>query len=336
MKKNNHPWRVATANTLSIRAKAAPGQLIPWLPSAALIKSVLAHDSEEDRYVNDRTATLLDVTPPKSWYGDASVALSVDVKIASASLVRNESELFRISSADPELTTAVAERLVMTTVAQATVLALADAREGVRRVMTRVGEPNAVIASADSIVMMCRTPEQEFAASVVLNQRPTTVHGAMYANTSLGKRVIFGSSIIDASESDIAAAALTHGETLIWLSRNEHDFTYVLSQKTCVPCVPRDRDVTLATRHAAGRGDCKLRDLKSRYAFISSSPSDAKQSFSSIVSVGLCPIEAIVVLDFGCQPMSVAITTSVSDETLVGLDDLETLDHETSTRLLLS
>lgn len=341
MKRTYRSYAVeASANKLILKIRIPQYMHVPWIPSRTLISQILVAPTEEEMLLQCDVLTYLKQHQPTRWLKYAQHKhFPIKIKVAQPSLVSNGDPLFELESEDRELLTDVAEWIVESTAAQATIMALSDIRETVRRVMTRAGEADPLIMSANSCVMSCRNSEQEFAAAIVFNQAPLTIDGilAIDSPSVYGRSSIIASSTIAQESAAEQLAKISNHDILLWMTHSEREFEHVFKNTKCTPVIPQYRDVTYIAKHINKKNACGLKSISKQYAFYAVNPFDAKQGFKNVVDViACCPTECIAVVDFACKPLMFdAVSDNATDTTkLVDVNDVVTINHDSFTKLL--
>lgn len=330
----------AFANRLVLKIKAPQHVHVPWIPSRTLISQLLLAPTEEEIMLQCDVAAYLKQHQPTRWLRyTQNKQLPITIKIAQPSLVSNGDALFMLESEDKELLTDVADWIIDSTTAQATVMALSDIRETVRRVMTRAGESEPLSMSANSCIMSCRNAEQEFAAALVFNQAPSTIDGILSIDSQsvYGRTAIIMSSAVGQESAAEQFSKTSNHDISLWMTHSEKEFDYVFKNTKCTPVVPQHRDVTYIIKYINKKHACGLKSTGKQYAFYAVNPVDAKQGFKNIIdAIACCPTECVCVVDFACKPLAFDISSDADVDTskLADIADVVTINHVAFTKLL--
>lgn len=342
MKKIYHQYSLpAASNKLILKIKMPQYLQAPWFTSRQLLLQVLNSPSEEELQLKSDIAAVLKQEPPTRWLKYTQhKTLPVTIKASQSCVVSNGDALFMLESDDRELLTDVTDWLIASTVTQATIMALADIREYVRRLLTRAGEADPMTLSANSCVLACRNAEQEFAAALVFNQQPQTIDGILAVDSPVicGRSVIIASSVIGGADAAEQFGKVTKCEIPLWMTHTEKEFDSIFKHTNCIPVIPQHRDVTYIAKYINKKSTCGLKSINKTYAFYSINPFDLKQGFKNIIDIiGCCPLECIGLVDFACKPLMFDIVTNCNDvdtSKLVDINDIITFDHASCTKIL--
>jgi len=340
MKKTYRAYSVPTeSNRLILKINAPKYVYVPWVPSRSLIANALTSPSTEEISLECDVAAYRNQSKPTRWFQYAQKELPITVKVAQPSVVSNGDPLFALESDDKELLTDVAEWLVASTTTQATVMALTDIREAVRRIFTRAGKTDPLLLSANSCILASRNPEQEFAAAIVFNQAPHSIDGISSIDSPklYGRSIHIDSSIVTKEFGAAQFSNTTNADIPLWFCHSEKEFEWVFKNTKCIPIIPQYRDVTYIANFINKKDKCGLKSVGKQYAFYAVNPFDAKQGFKNIVDAATgCPAECISVVDFACKPLSFDLSSSNDVDTtkLVNVNDLITLNHDSFTKLM--
>lgn len=290
------PQRPFPATHATIRLALPSHANVPWVPFPGMLNAALLPPAEDALRLHANVSSMLNVQSFASAWDvvphDVPIA---DVRVASASLVSVSDIVCSVTAEQPWLVTEALERITCSLSSLSLLWMAADAREGARRTAARLSEPNTLQWSETSCVMRHKTMYHEAAAAAVFGQAPSTANGIVAMGSPAGRRIAFASSLIDNID-DVALWQEQNVDT-VWLAGSERTFAQALEQGGCVPIVPCHRDVTFVMKHAVKRAPCGLRTIGRRYGFLAGSSADAQQGFRALVGVGMCPLEAIAVLD---------------------------------------
>jgi len=300
-----------------------------------LSAALLPPDAEALRLHANVTA-MLGVSPlANGWQNVRSDVAFADVRVLPPSLVSTGDVICSVSATESWLVTEAIERIVASIQALSLLWVAADAREAARRIAARISEANTLAWSETSCVMRHRTAHHEAAANVVFNQAPSTANGIIALGSTKGRHITFADFATNIV-TDVAAWHDACADT-IWLASTTDTFDTTLVTGGCIPIIPPDRDVSYVTKHARCRAPCGLRSLGKRYGFIATSSAEVQQGFRSLVSVGMCPLEALAVLDVDAPPPPVTIDKAQSHpENLVSIADVKQLDSIAAAKLMFN
>jgi hypothetical protein len=290
------PPRSFPATHATIRLALPSHANVPWIPFPGMLNMMLQPPADDAMRLHASVSSMLHITSfANAWDAVARDVPIADVRIATASLVTTGDVICSITAAQPWLITEAVERITCCLSSLSLLWIAADAREGARRTAARLSERDTLAWSETSCVMRTKSPQHEAAAAIVFGQAPSTANGIVAFGSVDGRRILLASSVLD----DVGEIESWRDPIVdtVWLAGSERTFSQALDHGGCVPIVPCHRDVTFVMKHASKPAPCGLRAVGQRYGFLAGSSADAQQGFRSLVNVGMCPLEAIAVLD---------------------------------------
>lgn len=330
------PQRAFPASHATIRLALPSHANVPWIPFPSMLGATLLPPSDDALRLHASVSSMLSVTSfVDAWNDIKRDEPFADVRIASASLVTTGDVICSVTAAQPWLLTEALERITVSLTALSLLWTAMDAREGARRTAGRLSEPNALQWSETSCILRHRSLHHEVAGAIVFNQAPSTANGIVAAGNVSGRRIALASSPID-DATDVLAWRDPNADT-VWLAGSERTFLHALHGGECIPVIPYHRDVTFIMKHAANRAPCGMRAVGRRYGFLANTSSDAQQGFRSLVSVGMCPLEAIAVLDLDAAPPALIIERAVEHPRhLHPISSVQQISHADAATLMFS
>lgn len=330
------PQRPFPTTHATIRLALPAHAIVPWIPFPGLVGAMLRPPSAESLGLHANVSSLLGIAPMvDGWHDVEPDAAFAEVRVLPAALVTTGDTICSITAAKPWLVTEAIERIVVSLRSLSLLWIFADARECARRCAARTSELNTLAWSELSCVVRPHTVDHEVAGATVFNQAPWTADGIVAVGSPRGRHVTFASSMID-SVTDMPSWQDARADT-IWLASSANAFDAALEAGGCIPIVPPERDVSYVMKHARHKAPCGLRSLGKRYGFVAASSSDAQQGFRSLVNVGMCPLEAIAVLDVDAMSPPVLIERSTAHPpNLIRVADVDRLDSAAASKLMFN
>lgn len=333
LRKPQRPFR-STHATLRLALPSYAN--VPWIPFPGLIARALMPPDANALALHANVASMLGISSmADGWKSVCEDSAFAEVMLAKAGIVTTGDVICSITAREPWLVTEAIERISASFLSLSLLWSVADARENARRCAARASEPNTLAWSETSCIVRPHTEYHEAAGAIVLNQAPCTANGIVAIGSPHGRRITFASSVID----DVADIQSWHDSNVdtIWYANSISTFDNALERGDCVPVVPPERDVSYVMKHAQRKAPCGLRCTGKRYGFIASSASDAHHGFRSLVNVGMCPLEAIAVLDLDVTSPNLIVEHATAHPShLIPLGDIAQLDCSAASKLMFS
>jgi len=301
-----------TAGEVTIRAKLAVGAMAVWWPAVQAITDAVTAPALDDLDTAVSVLQKFGVAPDIERWRHYAGQQFVEIAVAKSKLVSDKEALVTLRG-DPLMLDHAVRGVIETLVTSSMAAAVIDVTQHCSRLSVRLGEDTAWIERC--AVIDCHDAYSEFVASTLLNQRPQTPMGAVFAGTVSGVSRVIGSRALGGVADAITMwRRSAPDETLFWQCDSAHALELAM-QEDCVPIVPADRDVTIAMKFAgATEKDTRLRRLTKQIAFLAQTSAEAKQGFSSLASVGIAPSSAIAVMSLAHhRPMSCSVIDTWCD-----------------------
>lgn len=330
----NNPSVPFNGTQAVIRINLPPGALVPWLPVANCLNSLLLIPNQEEIQIQSEICKLTSQANfCDKWlaFKDHKV-LPVDIKISNARFVSNNDILCIIKSEHNWLINEILERFLLLSKIQTMAWVYADIRELLRRLGTRFQIDDALEWSASSCVTNSNNLEQQLAASLIFNQLPTTILSTVNNDSVVGNKFYFYNSIAN----DLNAVKnLPTDQPTFWFTNDVKQITELLNFKHIIPVIPRYRDITYVSKFAQFKTHASFKEVNTKFAFIANTITEAKTGFISLTNLGISPKNIYAILKFNSDVMPFVVSNeNVVDDTLVDIQNLNSLNYHTATNLL--